>query len=119
MASGSPRKAENGAGLSLCGFFRATSRRRGGFQRFEKLAGGRRYLFNRGEERGFVCFRRFIETTHLSHELQGSRTNLFLRDRRFEVEQHLDVSAHEHCLDVSNPETRNRLETAQPRAGRR
>src|SRR5438132_10260372 len=102
MASYSPREPENCAGMSLGGFFGAAPRRRGGFQRSEKLPGGRRYLFNCSEERPFVCFRRFIETTHLSHELQGGGTNLLLRDGRFEIEQHLDVSAHEICLDVSN-----------------
>src|ERR1700719_2085133 len=95
MAKRSPGKTETGPGVCLGGFFGAASQRRGGLARSEKFAGGRRYLFDGGEERAFVAFRRLVETAHLSHELQGSGTNLLLRDGRFEVEQHLDVSAHE------------------------
>jgi hypothetical protein len=58
---------------------------------------------NGDKECGFVRSRWLVEATHLAHELQGGRADLFFGDRRVEIEKDLDISAHVRCLEVLMP----------------
>jgi hypothetical protein len=46
------------------------------------------------QERGFICLGWFVKAADLSHELERSSANLFVRNRRIKVEKSLDISAH-------------------------
>src|SRR5271154_4370898 len=46
-------------------------------------------------KRRFVCLRRFAKTAYFPHELKRSIPNLFLGNGWIEIEENLDVSAHE------------------------
>src|SRR5258708_39165651 len=93
------RKPLSSACLRLGSLFCAVPRWCVRLERAEKVAGDCCYLVNGSKECSFVGFRWLVEAAHLSHELQGGRTNLFLAHRRFEVEKRLDVSTHKPSLD--------------------
>src|ERR1700677_3477674 len=59
----------------------------------------RSYFVDGSQERSFVGLRRFVKAADLSHELQRSGSNLLGVDRRIEVEQGFDISA--HCSIIS------------------
>ena len=81
---------------SLCfrRFYGSIPRRRARLERVEKTRRYRRDFIHRRQKARFVHFRRFVNSTYLSHELQRRRPNLFRGNGRLEVEQRLDVSAH-------------------------
>src|SRR6266404_1939317 len=82
------------AGFRSRGFFFSILRRRSGFERAEKSLRDAGYFIDCRQKRGFICLRRFVEAADFSHELERSRSNLFVSDRRIEVEKGFDVSAH-------------------------
>jgi hypothetical protein len=83
-----------GAGFRFCGFFVAVLWWRGGLERTHQPHRCRGDIVDGGEERFFVCFGWFVESGDLSHELQRRRANLVIGNRRIEVEQSFDISAH-------------------------
>ena len=88
------REPLSGACSCLGGLFCAIPRRCVCLKRPEKVTADRSYFVNGSEKCSFVGFRWLVEAADLSHELQRSRTNLFLRHRRLEVEKRFDVSTH-------------------------
>src|SRR5882672_10598918 len=76
------------------GLFFAVLRWRVRLKRAEEIPANRCCIVDGGEERRLVGLRWLVETAHLSHELQGGRTNLFFGHRRFEIEEGFDVSTH-------------------------
>src|SRR5271167_2978005 len=82
------------ASLRLACFLFAILRRRVGFERVEKASRDGRYFINRGQERSFIRFRRFVEAGDLPDELQRGGSNLLGVDRRIEVEKDFDIPAH-------------------------
>src|ERR1700753_3651246 len=70
-----------------------------GTQKFLRNVGD---CINRRKERRFVCLGWLIEAANLPDVLKRSRVDLIRRDRRIEIEQHLDVPAHSGDLH-SNP----------------
>src|SRR5437763_9175907 len=69
-------------------------RRRGRLQRIEQPAADASNVGDGRIERRLVRPRRLVEAADLPDELQRGREDLFLRDRRLEVEERPDVSAH-------------------------
>src|SRR5215469_12887297 len=65
-----------------------------GFERGHELHRGCGDLVDGGLKGFFVCLGRLIEAANLAHELERGVSNLGVGDGRFEVEEHLDVSAH-------------------------
>src|SRR5215472_15531898 len=96
IADGSDSRSEpyGRSGFGFGSFFFPVPRRRRGLQRIEKSSRGSRYFVNGEIERIFVGLRRLIEPGDLSDELKRSRADLFRSDRRFEVEERFDISAH-------------------------
>jgi hypothetical protein len=82
---------------SFSGLHFSISRRRSCFQAAKKIAGDCCDPLNRSKECSLVCFRWLVEAANLSHELQGSRANLFFRHRRREIKKDLDISTHVRC----------------------
>src|SRR5579859_1005499 len=97
-----PRKPLSSACLRLSSLCCAVPRWCVRLERAEKVTGDCCYLVNGSKECSFVGFRWLVEATHLSHELQCGRTNLFLGHRRFKVEERLDISTHKHYLDCQS-----------------
>jgi hypothetical protein len=60
----------------------------------EKASRDGRDFIDRSEERGFIGFRRLVETADLSDELQRSSSNLVGIHGRIEVEESFDIPAH-------------------------
>src|SRR5262249_10302241 len=58
---------------------------------------------HRTVECGLIGLRGLVEAGKLSHELQCGSVDLVLRRRRLEVEQRLDVAAHEKAPLLSPP----------------
>src|ERR1700681_209146 len=87
----------DGAGSGFCGLFFAILRRGGGFQGTEKTIRDAGYFLDGSQKYVLVGLRRFVEASDFSYELQRSRSSLFFRDRRIEVEQGFDIPA--HCYD--------------------
>src|SRR5258706_200693 len=88
-------KPQSRARVGLRGFFNAIPWRCARLERSQKLARDRGYLVDGGNECGFACLGRLVEAAHLPHELQRGSTNVVLGNRRFEIEQNPDVSAHD------------------------
>src|SRR4029077_2567476 len=65
-----------------------------GFERMQETAGDRRDFVDGRLERRFIGLRRLVEAADLAHELQRGGADLFVGDRRIEVEKNSDVSAH-------------------------
>src|SRR5438105_9146849 len=85
------------------------SRRCTCFQGAKKIAGDCCDLLNRSKECSLVCFRWLVEAANLSHELQGSRANLFFRHRRREIKKDLDISTHVRCSQCFGPPNDGRV----------
>ena len=90
----SDRKPLSGKGLPLCRFFFAIFWRRGRLERMEQARGNLGDFIYGGEERGFIGLRRFIEAAYLANKLQRGISYFGFGNRRIEVEEVLDVSAH-------------------------
>lgn len=84
----------------LGGFFFAVPRWRGCLERAQQAGGRCGNFIDGAHESSFVGFRRFVEPADLSYELQRRCTDLVIGNRRLEVEEHLDVSAHS-CFIVA------------------
>ena len=54
-----------------------------------------RDFVNGSVERGFVAFGRLVEATDLANELKGRGSDFVLGDGWIEIEQRLDISAHD------------------------
>src|SRR5260221_5173278 len=80
--------------LRLGSFFFAVLGRGGGFKGSRQALRGRSHFFDGGQKRRLVGFGRLSEPTDLSDKLQRRSTNLIVRNRRIEIEQGSDVSAH-------------------------
>src|SRR5450432_858180 len=71
-----------------------------------RFLAGERFLRSTGknaqlcQERGFIGLRRFGEPADLSHKLERSRANPFLRGQRIEVEKRFNISAHRDALGL-------------------
>jgi hypothetical protein len=77
-------------------------RRRRRFERTEKASGDAGDFIDGSQERRFIGLRRLVKTADLSHELKRSRSNLFVTDRRIEVEERFDIPA--HTLPIARPD---------------
>jgi len=55
-----------------------------------------------GQERSFICLRRFVKTADFPDELERSRSNLFRSYGRIEIKEGLNISA--HTFDLNAPE---------------
>jgi hypothetical protein len=89
------------ASLRFRGLFFAIPRRRIRFERPKQTSRDRRYLIDSRHERGFVRLRRFVEAADFSDELERSGANLFLSNRRLEIEKYFYVSAHFAVTSIS------------------
>ena len=78
----------------LC-FFLAILRGGCGFKRRQQPDRDAGDFVDRGEEYAFVGFRRLIEAADFSYELERGCSNLVIGDGRIEVEESLDVAAHD------------------------
>src|SRR5882757_5087236 len=81
----------------------AVARRPRGVQRDQELSRSVGDLGHGTDERGLIGLRRLVEAGQFADELQRRGVNLVLRGRRLEVEQRLDVVAHEDlpCLSLT------------------
>jgi hypothetical protein len=86
----------SGAGSGFLGFFLSILGGCRSFERREKPGRNAGDFIDCREEDVFVRFRGLIETADFSHELERGCTNLFVGDGRIEVEQSLDISAHDN-----------------------
>lgn len=77
------------------GFLFPILRGRASFERAEKTSGNAGDFLDSGEKGVLVGVGRFGEAADLPHELERSRTNLFIGNGRIEVEQSLDIPAHD------------------------
>lgn len=84
-----------GARLGFGGFLFTIFGRGAGLERAEEAVGGIGDFVNGGIERCLIRLRGLIEPADLPDKLQRSRANFFLCDRRIEIKQYPDVSAHE------------------------
>ena len=89
------------ASFRSCGLFFSIPWRRVGLERMKKASRDISYLINRSQERGFVCFRRFVEPADLPDELERCGSNFIVRDRRIEVEKNFYIPAHSYDLEIS------------------
>ena len=83
----------------LGGLFLAVSRRRIRAQGAKELAGYRSDAIHGREEHRLVGFRGLVEAADFAHELKRGRANFIFGHRWFEIEEHLDISAHVRFLD--------------------
>jgi hypothetical protein len=81
--------------LRLGGFFFSTLRRRVRLERDQQTARDASDSLDRSLERSFVFLRRLAKTADPSHKLKRSSSSLFVSDRWIEIEQRLDIPAHE------------------------
>src|ERR1019366_961203 len=95
-AANPPSSAESlgGASFRLCSLFFSILRRCAAVERMGEASRDAGDFIDCGQERGFVCLRRFVKTADFSHELERSRSSLFGSDGRIEVEEGLDIPAH-------------------------
>jgi hypothetical protein len=92
--SDSRAKSLRRPGLSSCRFLFSILRWCAGFERSDETARSAGDFLDRGQERGFVCLRRFIKAADFSHELERRRSYLLVSDGRIKVEECFDVPAH-------------------------
>jgi len=83
-----------GAGFGSRGYLFAIVRWCAAFQGMNQASGNSSDFIDGSVEYSFVCFRRFVEAADFSHELERSRTNLLVGDRRIEIEKRFDASAY-------------------------
>src|SRR5262249_32745024 len=81
--------------LRLFGPDLTVARRRGRMQRGQQPPRRIGDFRNRAVECGLIGLRGLVEAGKLAHELQRRGMDLILRRRRLEIEQRLDVAAHE------------------------
>jgi len=79
----------------LRGLHLAVAGRRLRDQRVEQLARRAGYPVYRALEGRLICLRRVVQPAQLSNKLERRSADLFIRCRRREVVQGLDVTAHE------------------------
>src|SRR6266436_6620585 len=91
-------KSFGGARFGSCCFLITIFRRGAGFERLQKTCADSRNIIDSGEKRSFVGLRWFVEAGDFPHKLQRSGPDLFRSDRRIEIVERLDVSAHEWLL---------------------
>jgi hypothetical protein len=84
---GRPRSCLRRLGLSI-------TRRRIRHKRVKQLVRRVRYLIHRAVEGRLVCLGGAREAAQFSHELEGRRTDLLVRDGRIEVVQRPYASTH-------------------------
>jgi hypothetical protein len=89
-----PGKSFRRPGFCLSRFLISVFRRSIRFQRTEQLDRDGRNVTDRTQEQRFIRFGWFVEACDFPHELQCRRPSFFLGNRRIEVEQRFDVSAH-------------------------
>src|SRR5882762_22026 len=78
----------------FCSLFLSILRRRSGFERTKKTIRDGGNLINGSLERRLIRLRGFVEAADFSHKLKRSRSNLFLSNRRIEIEKVFDIPAH-------------------------
>jgi hypothetical protein len=83
---------------SLCSLDFPIARRGVRNERVEELVGCLRHLVDGPSESDFVSFGGPREAAQLADELEGRRADLFIRGRRPEVVESLDVSTHMKSL---------------------
>jgi hypothetical protein len=91
-------EAFRSAGFCFCGFFLAVFWSRGGFQGTQKATGDSGDFVNGALKRVFVRFGGLIEACDFSHKLERGGAHLVIGDRRIEIEERFNVSAHGHQL---------------------
>src|SRR5579864_6829161 len=83
-----------GASSGFCGFLLAILGRGASLKGTEKTIGDGGYFLDGSQKDVLVGLGGFVKAGDFSHELQRSRSNLFLCDRRIEVEQGFDIATH-------------------------
>jgi hypothetical protein len=82
------------ASFCFFGFFLPIPGRSVRFEGMEQPARGCGNFIDSRQERCLISFRGFIEAADLPDKLKRSRPNLIVGNRRREIEEHFDVSAH-------------------------
>src|SRR6266403_178723 len=83
-----------GASFRFCRFFFPILRWRVRFERMEEAAGNGSYFVDSGQECGFICLRRLVESADFPYELEGGILNLWGGNWRIKVEKCFDIPAH-------------------------
>src|ERR1700680_4177694 len=86
------------ASFCFCGLFLSTLRRCIRLERTQKPGRNTGNFIHGGQERAFVCLRRFVKPADFSHELERSSSNFLGSYGRIEVEEGFDVPAHSLLL---------------------
>jgi hypothetical protein len=84
----------DGANLGLSGFLFAIFGRSGCFHGIEKASGNSGYFVHGRQKCRFIRLGRLVKARDLPNELDRGGSDFFVGDRRVEVEQSFDISAH-------------------------